>query len=103
MDIAPTGKRKKTEIHIVSAHVPYGNIVCKNTTLYKQNEMYSNNKGFKINLKVLRDNLLNQVWKRKASSNSVVLTIDTNTNMSDGAIYSKLRPDDLKLRGALCD
>ena len=80
------------------AYVPCGSTASKTETYYQQQATYIVEKTLKKNQKeIFRENLLDQLRKWRARGDRMILMMDANKDVIDGAICKKLSKADLNM------
>ena len=88
--------------YVVSAYAPCGNDACGDSTYYHQHKRFIQERGLKTNPKAMfREDLLTLLRKWRAQEDRVILMMDANEDVQDGAMCKQLRGDDLKMMEAV--
>ena len=85
---------------VISAYAPCGSTASKDETYYQQQARYITEKGLKNTnpKKMFRQDILAQLKKWRANEDRIVLMMDANEDVVDGAMCKQLGGEDLNLR-----
>jgi len=88
--------------YFITAYAPCGNTAAGHHTVYKQQERFIHLKGLNTNPKAMfREDLLEILRRWRKNGDRVVLIMDANEHVIDGAMCKQLAGEDLQMREAV--